>query len=153
MMVAFFPGSFDPFTAGHYDVVCRALKIFDKIIIGVGVNASKQTMFSEEERVEYVKTAIKAFPQVSVVAYDELTVDFCKANGINTIIRGIRSTADYDYENTIALANHFMNSEIDTIYFPAYPEHSFISSSVVRDIYRHGGDVSDFLPKGVIIND
>ncbi|MCL2098143.1 MAG: pantetheine-phosphate adenylyltransferase [Bacteroidales bacterium] len=148
-MTAFFPGSFDPFTAGHYDVVCRALKIFDRIIIGVGVNSSKKTLFSEEERILYAGMAVKSFPQVSVVGYDELTVDFCRANNISTIIRGIRSTADYDYENTIALANHFMNNAIDTIYFPAYPEHSFICSSVVRDIYKHGGDVSGFLPEGV----
>ena len=148
-MIAFFPGSFDPFTAGHYDVVCRALKIFDRIIIGVGVNAEKKMLFSEEERIHYATVATKAFPQVSVVGYNELTVDFCRSHNINTIIRGIRSTADYDYENTIALANHFINNEIDTIYFPSYPEHSFICSSVVRDIYRHGGDVSAFLPKGV----
>jgi len=148
-MTAFFPGSFDPFTAGHYDVVCRALKIFDRLIIGVGVNADKKTMFSEEERVRYAAVATKAFPQVSVVKYNELTVDFCRTNKITTIIRGIRSTADYDYENTIALANYFMNNEIDTIYFPAYPAHSFICSSVVRDIYKHGGDVSGFLPEGV----
>lgn len=150
-MTAFFPGSFDPFTAGHYDVVCRALKIFDNIIIGVGVNADKKTLFSEEERVRYAAIATQAFPQVSVVKYNELTVDFCRSNNIGTIIRGIRSTADYDYENTIALANHFMNNDIDTIYFPAYPEHSFICSSVVRDIYKHGGDVSGFLPEGVTL--
>jgi len=148
-MTAFFPGSFDPFTLGHYDVVCRALKIFDKIIIGIGVNAGKNTLFSEEERIRYATMATKDFPQVSVVGYNELTVVFCRSHNITTIIRGIRSTADYDYENTIALANHFMDNNIDTIYFPAYPEHSFICSSVVRDIYRHGGDVSGFLPKGV----
>ncbi|MDR0296130.1 MAG: pantetheine-phosphate adenylyltransferase [Prevotellaceae bacterium] len=148
-MTAFFPGSFDPFTAGHYDVVRRALKIFDKIIIGVGVNADKNTLFSEKERIHYATMATKAFHQVSVVGYNELTVDFCRANNITTIIRGIRSTADYDYENTIALANHFIDNNIDTIYFPSYPEHSFICSSVVRDIYKHGGNLSGFLPEGM----
>jgi pantetheine-phosphate adenylyltransferase len=150
-MTAFFPGSFDPFTAGHYDVLCRALKIFDRIIIGVGINADKHTMFSEEERILHVSMATKHLAQVSVAGYNELTVDFCKSNNISTIIRGIRSTADYDYENTIAMANRFLNNGIDTIYFPAYPEHSFICSSIVRDIYKHGGDVSAFLPKGITL--
>ncbi len=151
-MTAFFPGSFDPFTAGHYDVVLRSLKIFDQLIVGVGVNANKKTMFSEEERVRYIRTAFKDVPQVSVVAYEGLTVEFCKKNNISTIVRGIRSTTDYDYENMAAHANRFLNANIDTIYFPAYPEHTFVCSSVVRDIFKHGGDVSAFLPEGVVLD-
>ncbi len=148
-MKAFFPGSFDPFTAGHYDVVVRALKIFEQVVIGVGVNAGKKTMFTEAERTAFIRAAVKNLPDVSVVSYDGLTAEYCRKNDIGVIIRGVRSATDYDYETVAAQANRFLDHSIDTVYFPSYPEHAFVCSSVVRDIFAHGGDVSKLLPKGV----
>jgi pantetheine-phosphate adenylyltransferase len=148
-MTAFFPGSFDPFTAGHYDIVSRALKLFDHVVIGIGANPLKKNLFTEEERAEIIRQAVKDLAKVSVVIYQGLTADYCAANHINHIVRGIRSSFDYEYENISAQVNHALQNNIDTIFFPALPEHSFICSTVVRDIVEHGGDVSAFLPKGV----
>lgn len=148
-MTAFFPGSFDPFTIGHYDIACRALKIFDRIIIGIGTNPFKKNLFSEEDRMRFIREATKELSNVDVVVYHGLTADYCKANRITCIVRGIRSSFDYEHENIIAQANQCLHHHIDTVFLPALPGHSFICSSVVRDVLAHGGDVSAFLPKGV----
>jgi pantetheine-phosphate adenylyltransferase len=150
-MTAFFPGSFDPFTIGHYDVVCRALKLFDQLIIGIGTNPLKKNLFSEADRVRFIQEATKELRNVSVVTYHGLTVDYCNDNHITCIVRGIRSSFDYEHENITAQANHCLQRHIDTVFFPALPEHAFVCSSVVRDILTHGGDVSAFLPKGVSV--
>jgi pantetheine-phosphate adenylyltransferase len=150
-MTAFFPGSFDPFTTGHYDIACRALKLFDRLVIGIGTNPVKKNLFSETDRMRFIREATKEFRNVSVVTYHGLTVDYCNDNHIACIVRGIRSSFDYEHESITAQANHCLQHHIDTIFFPSLPEHSFVCSSVVRDILTHGGDVSAFLPKGVSI--
>ena len=150
-MTAFFPGSFDPFTIGHYDILCRTLKLFDRVVIGIGTNPLKKTLFSEEERMRFIQEATKDLRNVDVVVYRGLTADYCKANHITCIVRGVRSAFDYEHENIAAQANQFLQHGVDTIFLPARPEHSFVCSSVVRDVLIHGGDASVFLPKGVSI--
>jgi pantetheine-phosphate adenylyltransferase len=150
-MTALFPGSFDPFTIGHYDVVSRAAKLFKQVVIGIGINPNKRSFFSEEERLDIIRQATKDIPNVSVTSYTGLTADYCMNNNILYIIRGVRSSVDYNYETVIAQVNHSLQNKIETIFFPSRPEHSFICSSVVRDILKHGGDVSAFVPKGVTL--
>jgi pantetheine-phosphate adenylyltransferase len=150
-MTALFPGSFDPFTVGHYDIVYRALKLFDRVVVGIGTNPNKRNLFTEEDRLRFIREATKDLRGVSAVVYRGLTVDYCKANDITCIVRGIRSSFDYEHENITAQANHFLHHDIDTVFLPALPEHSFVCSSVVRDVLTHGGDISAFLPKGVSI--
>lgn len=152
-MTAFFPGSFDPITIGHYDVVCRALALFDRVVIGIGTNPLKKNLFSEEARVRFIQEATSGLRNVSVVVYHGLTVDYCKANGMSCIVRGIRSAFDYEHENITAQANRCLHHHIDTVFLPARAEHAFVCSSVVRDVLTHGGDISAFLPKGVSIKE
>jgi pantetheine-phosphate adenylyltransferase len=152
-MTALFPGSFDPFTIGHYNIACRALKLFERLVIGIGTNPLKKNLFSEEDRIRFIREATKDLPNVSVVTYPGLTADFCKAHHITCIVRGIRSAFDYEHENITAQANHCLQHDIDTVLFPALPEHSFVCSSVVRDILTHGGDVSAFLPAGISLKE
>jgi pantetheine-phosphate adenylyltransferase len=151
-MTTFFPGSFDPFTVGHYDIVCRALKLFDRVVIGIGTNPFKKNLFSEDDRLRFIQEATGELRNVSVVVYHGLTVDYCKDNHITCIVRGIRSSFDYEHENIAAQANRCLQHGIDTVFLPALPEHSFVCSSVVRDVLTHGGDISAFLPKGVSLN-
>lgn len=148
---AVFPGSFDPFTIGHYDVLCSALKIFDEVVIAVGINSSKRGFFDKNERVEFIQEAIKGLEGVSVCTYEKLTVDFCKEIGAKYMIRGLRSTTDFEFENAVAQANKKIAPEISTIFIPASGEYSFVSSTVVRELLVNGGDISEFLPKGVTL--
>jgi pantetheine-phosphate adenylyltransferase len=152
-MTAFFPGSFDPITIGHYDIICRALKLFDRVVVGIGTNPLKKNLFPEEERMRFIREATTGLRNVSVAIYHGLTVDYCKENHISCIVRGVRSAYDYEHENITAQANQCLHRHIDTIFLPAKPEHSFVCSSVVRDLLTHGGDVSAFLPKGVSIKE
>lgn len=149
MRTAIFPGSFDPFTVGHYDVLESALKLFDKVIIAVGYNSSKKGFFCPSTRVEIIKQATKELNNVEVCTYNSLTIDLCKELGVNYIVRGLRTTTDFEGESVIAQANKKMAPEVSTIFIPASQEFSFISSTVVRDVLVHGGDASLFLPKGV----
>ncbi|MBO4804773.1 MAG: pantetheine-phosphate adenylyltransferase [Paludibacteraceae bacterium] len=149
---AVFPGSFDPFTIGHYSVVNRALNFIDNIVIGIGVNDAKKTLFSLDKRIELINKVFQGDPRVTVRGYDSLTIDFAKEVGANIILRGIRSIADFEYEKTIADANRRI-SGIDTILLFTEPQHSFISSTVLRDVLRYGKDVQCFLPPHVTIND
>ena len=152
MKTAIFPGTFDPFTIGHFDVLQRALQLFDTVIIAIGDNCNKKTLYTSEERAAMINQVIAQFgTRVKVVAYDNLTIDFCRQNGARFIVRGIRTVSDFDYENMIAQANQLLASEIDTLFFPSLPQHTFICSSVVRDVLLHGGDVSMFLPDGMKI--
>ena len=152
MTRAIFPGSFDPFTIGHYSIVNRALAFVDEVGVGIGVNDAKRTTFSLETRIDIIKKAFDKNPRVNVMSYDSLTVDFAKEINATVILRGIRSIADFEYEKTIADANRQL-SGIDTILLFTEPQHSFISSTVVRDVLRYGKDVSNFLPPNVELCD
>ncbi|MBR3946599.1 MAG: pantetheine-phosphate adenylyltransferase [Bacteroidales bacterium] len=147
--VALFPGSFDPITVGHESIIRRALPMFDKIIVGVGVNSEKSAMLPSEKRVELIKKVFADEPKVEVVTYSGLTVDFCKANNISFILRGLRTSADFEFERSIGHANQLLDKNIETVFMLTLPEHTCISSSIVRDIAKHNGDISVFLPKAI----
>ena len=148
MKKAVFPGSFDPITIGHVDIVKRGIKVFDEIIIAVGDNTDKKYMFPKEKRVEFVKQTFNNYDNIKIESYDGLTVDFCKKNNIEFMIRGLRNPADFEFEKSIALTNREM-THIETIFFLTSPENSFISSSIVRDLIRNNGDYKLFIPKGI----
>ena len=150
MKKAVFPGSFDPITIGHLDIVKRGMKIFDKIIIAIGDNTDKKYMFSKEKRVEFVERTFSAYDKIKGDSYQGLTVDFCKKNNIEFMIRGLRNPADFEFEKSIALTNREMTG-IETIFFLTSPENSFISSSIVRDLIINRGDYKLFIPKGIIL--
>ena len=150
MKRAVFPGSFDPVTIGHQDIVNRGLKIFDEIIIGVGENTDKKYMFSSNERFDFVSKTFEADAKVLIKTYDGLTVDFCKKNNAEFIIRGLRNPADFEFEKSIALTNREM-SGIETVFFLTSPKNSFISSSIVRDLIKNKGDYKLFIPKEITI--
>ena len=150
MKKAIFPGSFDPITIGHLDIVERAIKVFDEIIIAVGDNTNKKYMFPKEKRVEFVKQTFYNYDNVKIESYDGLTVDFCRKNNIEFMIRGLRNPADFEFEKSIALTNREM-TDIETIFFLTSPENSFISSSIVRDLIRNNGDYKLFIPKGITL--
>ena len=146
MRTAIFPGSFDPFTIGHYDIVKRALPLFDEIVIGVGVNAQKQPLFTTEERVSAIQKAFENEAKVRVQTYDSLTVNFAKEVNATFMLRGVRSTIDFEYEKAFAEANKQL-SGIETVLMLTKPEYEHISSSLVRDLYNHGKDITPYLPK------
>lgn len=148
MKRAIFPGSFDPFTVGHESIVLRGLEIFDEIVVAVGINSDKRCMFSAERRVEFIRTVFAEHPQVSVETYDGLTVDFAKQIGCTHIIRGLRTSADFEFERAIAQVNRQMTG-IDTVFLLTTPEHTPVNSTIIRDILRHGGDASLFLPERI----
>lgn len=145
MKKAIFPGTFDPFTIGHYSIVKRGLELFDEIVIGIGVNQSKKTLFDLEKRVEMINQAFKNEPRVSVQTYDSLTIDFAEKVGAKYILRGLRTVSDFEYEHTIANANRQLNG-LETVLLFTETEYSFISSTVVRDLIRYGRDITKYLP-------
>lgn len=147
MRIALFPGSFDPLTIAHVDILTRALPLFDKIVVGIGLNSSKQSFLSGEIRKDIVKTVFENYDNVEVQSYEGLTVDFCKKINATYMVRGIRSVADFEYERAIAQINQTMMPEMETIFILSKPEYSAISSTIVRDILRNHGDASPFLPK------
>ena len=149
MRTCLFPGTFDPVTLGHIDIIDRALPLFDKFIIGIGRNSSKESMFSEEKRIYWLKEIYKNNPKVDVFAYDGLTVNCCKTVGANFILRGIRYVNDFEYEKAIADMNRSLDHNIETIFLTCLPQFTSIASTLVRDVIRNGGDVSQFLPKEV----
>lgn len=146
---AIFPGSFDPFTAGHKSVVERALPLFDKIIIAVGDNISKNTLLSLDKRITIIKKVFAANPKIEVVSYSGLTVEFAKKNNCGFILRGLRTSADFEFERAIGQTNKLLNDEIETVFILTKPEHTFISSSIVRDVFKNNGDLTQFLPEGI----
>lgn len=152
MRTALFPGSFDPFTMGHMDILRSALKMFDKVIVAVGYNSAKSGFFHPDLRVEIIKDATSGLENVEVCSYRGLTVDFCKEMGAGYIIRGLRTTTDFEMESVIAQANRKMAPDILSIFIPAGHEYSFISSTVVRDVLVNGGSARCFLPKNVDID-
>ena len=148
---AVFPGSFAPFTKGHESVVLRALPLFDEIVISVGTNSEKNKYFSLEERCKWIEQVFVNEPKVSVQKYEGLTIDFCEKVSANYILRGLRNSSDFKYEKGIAQMNRSMKNHIDTIFIITEPEVSHISSTLVRDVVKNGGDVSQFVPDGVTI--
>jgi len=151
--IAIFPGSFDPFTVGHESIVRRALPLFDKIIIMIGYNSNKKPFYPLEKRKNWIKKVFEDEPSISVGKFEGLTVDYCKKVHANYILRGIRTAADFEYERAIAQINKKMHPEIETVFLLTKPEHTPITSTIVRDILRHGGDASIFLPKALDISD
>jgi pantetheine-phosphate adenylyltransferase len=147
--IAVFPGSFDPITTGHADIVKRALPLFDEVIIAIGTNSQKQALFSLEQRIKWIELVFKGEKKVKVESYEGLTVNFCEKKKANYLIRGIRSSADFEYEETIAHLNHDMLPQLETILMLAQPELSSISSTIVREIIRGKGKVSKFVPKEI----
>ena len=147
--IAVFPGSFSPFTVGHQSVVDRALLLFDKIIIAIGINSEKNEFFSIEERMKWIESVYDKNEKIEIKRYEGLTVDFCENEGANFILRGLRDSHDFKFEKNIAQMNKDLNSKIETIFIITPPEMSHISSSLIRDIIKNGGDVSQFLPKEI----
>ncbi len=146
--IAIFPGSFDPFTIGHENIVNRGLDMFDKIIIAVGFNSNKKEFFPIEKRVEWIKDIFWDNPKISVKKYEGLTVDFAAEVGARYILRGLRTAADFEYERAIAQVNKAMTG-IDSVFLLTQPEHTPVNSSIVRDILKHGGDAGKFLPDNI----
>ena len=144
--IAVFPGSFDPFTIGHESIVKRALSLFDRIIIAVGHNANKRGFFPLEKRILWIREVFDGEPRISVDKYEGLTVDFCTKVNAKFLLRGLRTSADFEYERAIAQLNKQMMPDIESVFLLTYPEYTPITSSIVRDIIRLGGDASKFLP-------
>ena len=150
MKTAIFPGSFDPITLGHQDIIEKSLNLFDNVIIGIGKNREKKYMFSAEKRKKFVENTFQSIDNIQVKVYDGLTVDFCKKNNANYIIRGLRNVSDFEFEKTIALTNRRL-SGIETVFFLTSAKNSFISSGIVRDLISKNGDYSLLIPKGLNI--
>ena len=146
---AVFPGSFDPITNGHFDIIQKASKLFDRIVIAVGHNTDKQSMFSIEQRMQWIKSACADIQQVEVKSYSGLTIDFCQSEGAQFLIRGLRSGLDFEYEQSIAFANKEMNGAIETVFLLSSPSYNNISSTIVRDIIKHKGQFEAFVPQSV----
>jgi pantetheine-phosphate adenylyltransferase len=148
--ICLFPGTFDPVTLGHTDIINRALPLFDKIIVGIGINASKNPMFTADQRMQWFREIYNNEPKVESAVYDGLTINYCKQIGARFILRGIRYVSDFEYEKTIADANRTLDSNIETIFLTGEPKYTSVASTIVRDILRNGGDASPFLPQAVI---
>lgn len=147
--ICLFPGTFDPVTLGHIDIIDRALPLFDKLIIGIGRNVNKTPMFSEEQRLQWIKEIYKGNAKVDAVVYDGLTVQCCQTVGANFILRGIRYVNDFEYEKAIADMNRSLDVHIETIFLTCLPQFTSVASTLVRDVLRNGGEVSQFLPEAV----
>ena len=148
---ALFPGSFDPFTAGHLNILRRALTMFDKVVVAVGVNQDKRGFYTNEQKLDIIRQAVRGMDNVEVVEYDGLTIEVCHQLGICHIVRGVRNMLDFENERAIADANRRLAPDIETIIIPTAQEFAHISSSAVRDILRHHGDTSLFVPEGVVL--
>jgi pantetheine-phosphate adenylyltransferase len=144
--IAVFPGSFDPFTKGHENIVLRGTQLFDEIVIGIGHNTQKNRAFSVEKMKGLIEQCFAGNPKVKVEIYSGLTSHFAKQVGASAILRGLRNTTDFEYENTIAQVNNYLNSELETVFLITSPSLAYISSSIVRELYKFGTDVSNFLP-------
>ena len=146
MRICLFPGTFDPVTYGHVDIVTRALPLFDKLVIGIGINANKEPMFSAEQRSAWLKELFSKEPKVDVVIYEGLTVECCKRVNANYILRGIRYVNDFEYEKAIADMNRSLDHNIETVFLTCLPQFTSVASTLVRDVIRNGGDASQFVP-------
>ena len=150
MKTAIFPGSFDPITLGHQDIIEKSLNLFDSVIIGIGKNNEKKYMFSAEKRKQFVEKTFKSNDNIEVKIYNELTIDFCKKNNADFIVRGLRNVSDFEFEKNIALTNRKL-SGIETVFLLTSAKNSFISSGIVRDLIKNNGDYSLFIPGGLDI--
>ncbi len=148
---ALFPGSFDPFTQGHLNILTRALTMFDTVYVAVGVNQDKRGFFTMDQRLDIIRQATRRMAGVEIVQYDGLTVEICQELGIRHIVRGVRNMTDFDNEQSIADANRHLDPNLETIIIPTAQEYAHISSSAVRDVVRHHGDTSQFIPAGVVL--
>lgn len=144
--ICLFPGTFDPITLGHVDIINRALPLFDKIIVGIGLNSAKAPMFSPEQRLQWINDIYQLENKVEGAVYDGLTIDYCNKIGARFILRGIRYVSDFEYEKTIADANRTLDNSIETIFLTGEPKYTSVASTIVRDIIRNGGDATPFLP-------
>jgi len=151
MKIAVFPGSFDPITLGHESIVRRVLPLFDKIIIAIGVNADKSGYFPVEKRLEWLKQTFSDLPQVSVASYHGLTVDFCRSINADYIIRGLRTSADFEFERSVAQVNLKLHPGLETVFLLTLPEYVMVTSSIVREVHKHGGDIGQFIPNQISI--
>ncbi len=147
--IAVFPGSFDPITKGHVAVINRAVPLFDQLIIAIGDNADKKHMFPVEKRKKWIEDIFKNEPKITVEIYNGLTVEFCKKTGAKFILRGLRTSADFEFERSIAQVNRRLAPEVDTLFILTEAKYTPVSSSIVRDIIRNGGDISEFVPEEV----
>lgn len=145
--IAIFPGSFDPFTKGHEDIVLRGLQLFDKIIIAIGHNSTKNRRYFEIElMVKLIEETFKGYDQIDVVVYNELTADYAKRHNAKYLLRGLRNTTDFEYENSISQVNKHLNDELESVFLITSPEFAAVNSSIIREVHRYGGKVNDFLP-------
>ena len=149
MKIAIFPGSFDPFTIGHESIVKRGLDLFDKIIVGIGYNTSKKGFISVENRKKLIEKVFEGVDKVEVKTYTGLTINFCKENDAYYILRGLRTSADFEYERAIGQMNHFLEDKVETIFLLTETNHTPISSTIIREVYKSGGDVSQFIPRNI----
>jgi pantetheine-phosphate adenylyltransferase len=150
MRICLFPGTFDPITLGHIDIINRALPLFDKIVIGIGRNVNKTPMFTEDQRLQWIKDIYINEPKIDAVVYEGLTVNCCKSVGATFILRGIRYVNDFEYEKAIADMNRSLEGHIETIFLTCLPQFTSVASTLVRDVLKNGGDVTQFLPAAVI---
>lgn len=148
--ICLFPGTFDPVTLGHLDIINRSLKLFDKVVIGIGKNSSKTPMFPDEKRLGWIREIYKNEPKVDALIYEGLTADCCQKIGAKFILRGIRYVNDFEYEKAIADMNRSLDSSIETIFLTCLPQYTSVASTLVRDVIRNGGNVSQFVPEVVL---
>lgn len=146
MRVALFPGSFDPFTKGHEDIVRRGLELFDKIVIGIGHNSRKKRYFEVDKIKGHIEETFEGNERIKVVVYDELTAELAKKHQANYLLRGLRNTTDFEYENSIAQVNRHLNQALETVFLITSPKYAHINSSIIREVHRYQGDVNEFLP-------
>jgi pantetheine-phosphate adenylyltransferase len=149
MKIAVFPGSFDPITVGHESIISRAADLFDKLIIAIGYNSDKNGFFTIEQRIEWLETVFAEYDNIVIDSYTGLTVDYCKKVNANYILRGLRTSADFEFERSIGQTNKKLLPEIETIFMLTQPEHTMINSSVVRDVLRHNGNADQFVPDSI----
>lgn len=146
MRICLFPGTFDPLTLGHVDIINRAIPLFDKIVVGIGLNAAKAPMFTAEQRLQWIRDIYQDEERVEGAIYEGLTIDYCKKIGAQFILRGIRYVSDFEYEKTIADANRTLDKNIETVFLTGEPKYTSVASTIVRDIIRNGGNAAPFLP-------
>ncbi len=144
--IAIFPGSFDPYTNGHHDIVCRGLKIFDKIIIAIGYNSQKERYFDIDKMKSLISSSFTMKDSVEVIEYNQLTATLAKKHGAAYLLRGLRNTTDFEYENSISQVNRYLNEDLETVFLITSPDFAFISSSIIREVHKYGGDITRFLP-------
>ena len=149
--VALFPGSFDPFTAGHLNILKRALTMFDEVVVAAGINIDKRGFFTTDQKLDIIRQATEGMEGVTVIAYENLTIDACRERGIKHIVRGVRNMIDFETERSIADANRRLAPEIETVIIPTAQDYAHISSTAVRDLLKHGGDTSLFVPENVVL--